>query len=646
MGKQETVLPDTPQDIYFESDAAIYKHIGRNQIDSETVALIEIVKNSYDADATEVHIVFENADKANGEITVTDNGIGMTPSDFKFYWMRPATSHKEQDHRSLIFRRTMLGRKGMGRFGTDKIACVVEIKSKTRDNPYAFSARIDGDRFDDPGAKFEKTAVKFRPVATVSPSSLLGTFASGTEITMKKPRTKWTKAMIREVCAELGNMISPDGQSANFNITVSTKAYPELSGKLGNSVASGASHEIIINVDNHDTYSATLNGTVLRAGNVLDDCEELLTDVNIESISSETAPTLVKSFGPTHARILYFKDGGLVKRETSKHGKRLDHSGVRVYRSGFRVLPYGEKTDDWMRVRAKRSARGGKYYINPEKMAGFIHIDADNNPKLEDTTNRQALILHDEFQTFRFFFSEVVIEGLNKVLEGELNSVKEEIRKKRHQNVSRQVADILSKLKSDTIKKVVLANTKRHQEEAKKLVQESLLDSNGKQGNRKTRELSTKINPDTHQGTGRATYHKHSRTLTPTDRFVVRPIDAWIENTRWIVREEFSPNEELEAWVNESEQEIVYNSGHIMFIAAELSDKLIDQNLENGCGIAVQMHIHKSVAVAWGLYHDGKDRGAFLSRYKEYEDMASVLIRGNSKFVEEIPSEQLEEVSA
>jgi len=195
MGKQNVPLPDSPEDIFFESNAAIYKHIGRNQIDSETVALIEIVKNSYDADATEVHIVFENADKANGEIIITDNGIGMTPDEFKLFWMRPATSHKESDHRSLIFRRTMLGRKGMGRFGTDKMACVVEIKSKTKENAPAFSARIDGDKFDEPGAKFEKTAVKFRPIATVSPSSILRTFESGTEITMKKLRAKWTKAM-------------------------------------------------------------------------------------------------------------------------------------------------------------------------------------------------------------------------------------------------------------------------------------------------------------------------------------------------------------------------------------------------------------------------------------------------------------------
>ncbi|MGH2568532.1 MAG: hypothetical protein ACRDGA_09350, partial [Bacteroidota bacterium] len=92
--------------------------------------------------------------------------------------------------------------------------------------------------------------------------------------------------------------------------------------------------------------------------------------------------------------------------------------------------------------------------------------------------------------------------------------------------------------------------------------------------------------------------------------------------------------------------EIVYNTGHRMFIAAELSDKLVGQNLETGCGIATQMHIHKSVAVAWAFYHESKERGTFLNRYKEYEDLASSIIQGNKKFVEEVPTEELGELTA
>jgi hypothetical protein len=636
-------MPSMAEEIYFESDGTIYKHIGRNQIDSETVALTEIVKNSYDADATQVSIYFDNADKPAGEIIVTDNGLGMSAKEFKEYWMRPGTTHKESEPRSLIFRRAILGRKGMGRFGTDKIAELVVVKSKTKDDLWGFAAKVDGNKFDEPGAKFEKVPVGFRQLPRENLKFVLEDFPSGTEIRLKNLRTKWTKGMIEEIREELSNMISPDGMSASFSITIEVKGDPELSGRLENSLASGYSQELMVRVDKNDTYAIAINGKVTKTGNVIDDCEDLLTSTLEESVSSEIAPTRLASFGSLSSRILYFQGGGLIKRATGKHGKRVDHSGVKVYRSGFRVLPYGERTDDWLRVKAKRSARGGKYYLSPEKITGVIAIDADCNPELEDTTNRQSLLANDEFKTFRFFFAEIVVEGFNKFLETEQTTTKELIRKKRHQSVSRQVAEILSKLKSDPVRKVVADNTKRRIAEAKRLVMVSVPDQNGEQGKRKTREKRGKVVPTTPSGLEREPYIKHKRILVPTDRFVVRPVDAWIEGTKWIVRDEYSPNEELEAWVNELEQEIVYNTGHSMFIAAELSDKQVGQNLETGCGIAVQIHIHKSVAVAWALYHQDKPGETFQSRYKEYEDLASNMIRESSKFVEEVPDEELGE---
>src|SRR3990172_81102 len=138
------------ENIFFVSDGQLFKHIGRNQIDSETVALIEIVKNSYDADATEVIISFDHVNKSNREIIVTDNGHGMTDTQFKTFWMRPGTAHKEKEQTSPRFGRIMLGRKGMGRFGTDKIGSTVVVKSKTVGDGLGFAVTIDADAFEKP----------------------------------------------------------------------------------------------------------------------------------------------------------------------------------------------------------------------------------------------------------------------------------------------------------------------------------------------------------------------------------------------------------------------------------------------------------------------------------------------------------------
>lgn len=635
--------PVTKQ-IFFDSDGQLFKHIGRNQIDSETIALIEIVKNSYDADATEVLITFNNAHKHNGEIIVTDNGHGMTHEQFKDYWMCPGTAHKEKERTSPMYGRTMLGRKGMGRFGTDKIGAKVVVKSKSRDEHFSFAATIDADAFEEPNAKFQNTPVLLKFLPKTDLKFIEKDFEIGTQIRMKQLRRTWSSKMISEVKEELSKMITPDEQSSNFNIIFDAKDNSSLSGKLENSIKDGFSHELMVNVDAEDNYVIKINNKLASSGNVLSNCMEHYTSDSNDVGSDIDIKENFKSFGPINGRILYFNSGGLKSHSSTKHGKRADHTGVKLYRSGFVVKPYGEKHNDWLRLKAKRNTKGWRYYINADKIMGFINIDPNKNPKLEDTTNRQGLIDNEEKNTFEYFFSEIVVEELNKVLENEATTQKETNLKKRYQNITRQASEILSSLKSDEIKKIVKENNQRRKRKAKKQIFESNLSTNGKLGVRKTHEnKEQQISKNT--GTKRGEYKKRPRELTETNRFVIRSMDAWIDGTRWRIRPVEEPNSEAEAWVDADEQEIIYNVGHPMFKAAEQSDKTIGKEVESGSGIAVQMHIHKSIAVAWGIFHEEKEKGSFMERYNEYVQQAAKKIKEESnKFIGETPDEELEEI--
>jgi len=631
--------------IFFDSDGKLFKHIGRNQIDSETIALIEIVKNSYDADATEVLITFYKANKHNGEIIVTDNGHGMTHNQFEEFWMCPGTAHKEKEHTSPIYGRTMLGRKGMGRFGTDKIGSKVVVKSKTKIEPIAFSATIDADEFEKPNAKFQNTPIllNFLPLQEIK--FVEKNFDLGTQIRMKKLRRAWSTKMISEVREELCKMISPDERASTFNIIFDVKDDTSLSGKLENSIKDGFSHELLIEVDEKDKYQIKINDKKILSGNVLRDCLDIFTSQDSESKDDHELKESFKSFGPVSGRILYFNSGGLKSYTSSKHGKRADHTGVKLYRSGFIVKPYGERNNDWLRLKSKRNTKGWRYYINADKIMGYINIDPHNNPKLEDTTNRQGLIDNEEKNTFEYFFSEIVIEELNKVLEKDASTQKETILKKRHQKVARQVSEILSQFKSDIVKKIVDENNKRKSAEARKLVLNSILSDEGELGKRKTREDRDQTETKNNNGSPRDEYQKQKRSLFDTGRYVTRIMTAWINGTPWRIRPDDQPNEDMEAWVNSDDQEIIYNVGHPMFKAAELSDKTIGKEVESGSGIAVQMHIHKSIAVAWGIFHDERNKGTFLERYNEYiRGAAKKINEESSKFIEETPEEELEEL--
>lgn len=633
------------KEIFFDSDGKLFKHIGRNQIDSETIALIEIVKNSYDADATEVLITFDNAAKLNGEIIVTDNGHGMTHNQFEEFWMCPGTAHKEREHISPVYGRTMLGRKGMGRFGTDKIGSKVVVKSKTKNENFAFAATIDADEFEKPNAKFQNTPILLNFLHKSEIKFVEKDFEFGTQIRMKKLRRTWSVKMISEVREELCKMITPDERSSNFNIIFDVKGDSTLSGKLQNSIKDGYSHELLVDVDKKNDYTIIINGKKVRSGNMLEDCMDLYTSFDNEAKNNLELQESFKSFGPITGRILYFNSGGLKSHTSSKHGKRADHTGVKLYRSGFIVKPYGERNNDWLRLKAKRNTKGWRYYINADKIMGYINIDPQKNPKLEDTTNRQGLIDNEEKNTFEYFFSEIVIEELNNVLEKEATTQKEANFKKRYQKISRQAAEILSNLKSEEIKKVVRENNKRKKIETEKLVFDSKISNNGTKGLRKTHEQNEKDQTQSQTEKKRGEYQKHQRELEQTDRFVVRSMDAWIDGTRWRIRPVDEPNELAEAWVNPDEQEIIYNIGHPMFKAAEQSDKTIGKEVESGSGIAVQMHIHKSIAVAWGLFHEEKLKGSFFERYNEYVQLAAKKIKEeSSKFIEETPEEDLEEI--
>jgi len=97
--------------------------LGQELISNEAVAVIELVKNAYDADATRVLVKFSGPLlPQKGQIDVIDNGHGMSLSTVETVWMEPATVSKRETQRSEKLRRRYLGAKGIGRFASARLA--------------------------------------------------------------------------------------------------------------------------------------------------------------------------------------------------------------------------------------------------------------------------------------------------------------------------------------------------------------------------------------------------------------------------------------------------------------------------------------------------------------------------------------------
>jgi HSP90 family molecular chaperone len=123
------------QSLNFTVDARLLQELGERLVGKPHIALAELVKNAYDADATFVEIAFApgknlgGKQKGKGEIIVKDDGHGMTFDDFHNFWMRIGTTHKSEKQKSPYFQRQMTGSKGVGRLSVQFLAHRLEIKT-------------------------------------------------------------------------------------------------------------------------------------------------------------------------------------------------------------------------------------------------------------------------------------------------------------------------------------------------------------------------------------------------------------------------------------------------------------------------------------------------------------------------------------
>jgi|SRR5271157_3766874 len=138
------------QDARFTVDTHLFRELGELLVGRDSTALVELIKNSYDADATEVTVYGEGLNSpVTGRIVVTDNGIGMSRDQFVRGFLRIASRLREEgDRRSALFRRRYTGAKGVGRLAAQKLARYMRIESYPNpevhgEDPKSIQASID-----------------------------------------------------------------------------------------------------------------------------------------------------------------------------------------------------------------------------------------------------------------------------------------------------------------------------------------------------------------------------------------------------------------------------------------------------------------------------------------------------------------------
>jgi anti-sigma regulatory factor (Ser/Thr protein kinase) len=397
----------------FRPKARLLVLLGDQLIGSARLALFELVKNSYDADASIVTVELCDLDKEEPYIVIRDDGIGMSFEDIRDIWLVPGADHKliakQQLQRSPTFGRLPLGEKGLGRFAVHKLGEHILLASKQAGADHESVVQIDWQSL--VSHEFLSDA---RVEVIKQPPEYFPDNKHGTAVVIANLRDKkWTRGDIRRAFRQVTSICSPFKGPKDFKVEF------KVPGRESD-LAGIPSYEEIL-----DRALWRFEFTIQEDGEFSWEYafENKLKGVPIENRQSSNKGTRLLVRTPTRdllgdssiskdQRIMvdadYLKGIGCIRGEfyVFDRDKELlarmpetqliklfldESSGIRVYRDGVRVYNYGERGDDWLGLDLRR-VNVPASRISNNIAVGAIHITQEGSTKLVEKTNREGFV--------------------------------------------------------------------------------------------------------------------------------------------------------------------------------------------------------------------------------------------------------------
>lgn len=187
--------------VRFTVDAGHVNRLGLELVSRRETALSELIKNSYDADAHKVDVVFNHE---KNTLTLFDDGLGMTREELINGFMRLSTNMKSVNNLSSLYKRYRAGRKGIGRFAAQRLGKKLKVVTKTKDSDSALAVTIDWDNFK-PGTDLITVASEIEVLRHSEHDIKL----KGTKLIISELREQWSDAQIRRVYRYASDILLP-----------------------------------------------------------------------------------------------------------------------------------------------------------------------------------------------------------------------------------------------------------------------------------------------------------------------------------------------------------------------------------------------------------------------------------------------------
>jgi signal transduction histidine kinase len=383
----------------FTVDAELLRELGERLVGKPHIALAELIKNSYDADATQVTIKFSPSEDC---IEVSDNGHGMTFEEFRGFWMRIGTTHK-RERRSKNLGRQLTGSKGVGRLAVQFLANRMTIRTVPEGSDEWLEAKVSWEEAVKAGELTEVTVECIR-------NQSCAPFLHGTSIILSELKDKWEIDSVRKLASEVWWLQPPFGSASAYrddsknrfqvHFESTQQDYAEIFEKQMGAIKSIWIARLVgQNVDGAVTLSLQFPGE-----------HPTVHKYNIADFSHNQGKfNKAENLNNAHFEIRIYDLSGRQKfgiKVSEARDYFATYGGVHVYDGNFRLPYYGLPTSDWLKLEYDHSHRKTVSQLIPKdiqvpralndlptlgRVLGIVNINTSREPNLKIMIARDRL---------------------------------------------------------------------------------------------------------------------------------------------------------------------------------------------------------------------------------------------------------------
>lgn len=433
--------------------------LGRESVSKVDGALIELVKNTYDADASMCYVCF---DIEHDNIYIIDNGIGMTKETIENYWMMIGTDNKKENYQSNK-NRIKSGEKGIGRFALDRLGSKCEMYTKSLNSDRLILWKTDWTNFEQTGKVLEEIEAEFAYLdfnfSQVLPENISNNIKviqeqinsqedenvdftisldTGTILKISDLRDKWTDKEIFNIVNSMGFLLPP-AEDNDYIICVQ-KSLADSASLVENEVTDEFDYKLNVHFDGNnfkiDLYRNEFdlnripddlfeNERFKKYPYTKDDFENNIIEYNysipeLMATNDDSYINRVKEVGPFELKYTFMKlslqddsKETFYYKEISKKRKLWleQHGGIKIYRDNFLVRPYGDPdadSFDWLGLDARRannpaaiSHPSENWHVRNAQGQGTVFISRVTNDSILDKSSREGIIENEYFKLFK-----------------------------------------------------------------------------------------------------------------------------------------------------------------------------------------------------------------------------------------------------